>query len=118
MTAMTFIQNFRASRKIEQEKTNANQAATVTRSGHAPIVRVMPVALAFVFMLVAVTAPVAAEINLSSITEVVNAFIGIIEPIMNLITAIIPLWFIMQILGFIMGLLGAILAMIKFGGHS
>lgn len=58
---------------------------------------------------------VAAEINLSVITETVNAFIGLIDPITNLIVAIVPLWFVIMILGFIMGLLGAILSLIQNG---
>jgi hypothetical protein len=81
--------------------------------------RTMPYQALAIFGIVAVAsvliaAPVAAEINLSVITEVINAFIDIIDPIVNLVVAIVPLWFIMQILGFIMGLLAAILAMIRF----
>jgi len=57
----------------------------------------------------------AAEINLSVITETINAFIGLIDPITSLVIAIVPLWFVIMILGFIMGLLGAILALIKSG---
>ncbi|MDD5189309.1 MAG: hypothetical protein PHF57_13975 [Methanoregula sp.] len=59
----------------------------------------------------------AADINLTVISDVINAFIGILTPITNLIIAIVPLWFVLQILAFIMGLMGAVLAMIKFGGH-
>lgn len=60
---------------------------------------------------------VSAEINLSVITDTINAFIGLIDPITSLIIAIVPLWFVIMILGFIMGLLGAILALIKGGMH-
>lgn len=58
---------------------------------------------------------VAAEINLSVITETVNAFIGLIQPITDLVIAIVPLWFVIMILGFIMGLLAAILNLIQSG---
>jgi hypothetical protein len=58
----------------------------------------------------------AAEMNLTVISDVIGAFIGILEPITNLIIAIVPLWFILQILGFIMGLMAAVLGMIKFAG--
>lgn len=114
MSFKTSMQNWLTSRKIEQEKKNA-APAPATR---APLrgLFVIPVALAFVFLLVAVAPPAAAvDINLSIISDVINSFIDLIEPITNLIIAIVPLWFIMQILGFIMGLLAAVLAMIKFG---
>lgn len=114
MSFLTAIQNFRANRKMEQEKNNA--AAEVqpkARSAGLPFLSV-PFALAFVFTLTALAVPASAEINLSVISDVINAFIDIIDPIVNLVVAIVPLWFIMQILGFIMGLLAAILAMIKF----
>jgi hypothetical protein len=58
---------------------------------------------------------VAAEINLSVITETINAFIDLIDPITDLVIAIVPLWFVIMILGFIMGLLAAILGLIKSG---
>jgi len=116
MSIMTAIHNFRTNRKIEQEKTNAGQTVQKPRSTGLPVLAV-PFALAFVFMLMALVAPVHAEINLSVITEMINAFIDIIDPIVNLVVAIIPLWFIMQILGFIMGLLAAVLAMIRFNGQ-
>jgi hypothetical protein len=60
----------------------------------------------------------AVDINLTVISDVINAFIGILEPITNLIIAIVPLWFVLQILAFIMGLMGAVLAMIKFGSRK
>lgn len=115
MSFMTKIQNFRADRKVSQETTNAAQTVqTRTRSTGLPVFAV-PFALAFVFMLMALVAPVSAEINLSVITETINAFIGLIDPITDLVVAVVPLWFVIMILGFIMGLLGAILALIKNG---
>lgn len=72
-------------------------------------------AVPFAFALVLAVQPVAAEINLSVITETVNAFIGLIEPITDLVVAIVPLWFVIMILGFIMGLLSAILGLIQNG---
>ena len=76
----------------------------------------MPAMALAVFAAVAVLVQPAAavDINLSVITDVINAFIGIIEPLISLVIAIVPLWFILEILGFIMGVLAAILAMIKF----
>lgn len=113
MSIMTAINNFRANRKIEQEKINAGQAVpSRVRSTGLPILAV-PFALAFVFMLMALVAPASAEINLTVITDVIDAFVGIIDDILELVIAIVPIWFVMQILGFIMGLLAAILAMIK-----
>lgn len=117
MSFMTAIQNFRANRKLEEEKTNAAQDTVPKARNTGLPVFVVPFALAFVFALAALAAPVSAEINLSVITEVINAFIEIIDPIVSLVIAIVPLWFIMQILAFIMGLLAAILAMIRFGSH-
>ena len=68
------------------------------------------------FTLVAFVAPYAsAEINLSALTDVINAFIDVIDPITSLIIAIVPLWFVIMILGFIMGLLAAVLGIIKNG---
>lgn len=117
MSLMTSIQNFRIKRKIEQEKTNAAQTVQPVRNTGLSFA-IVPFALAFVIALTALAVPVSAEINLSVITEVVNAFIDIIDDLLNLVIAIVPIWFIMQILAFIMGLLGAILAMIKFGSHK
>ena len=117
MSLMTSIQKFRTNRKIEQEKTNTSQDAPANAKNTGRLFIAPAFALAFVFALAALTVPVSAEINLSVITEVINAFIVVIDPIVNLVIAIVPLWFIMQILGFIMGLLAAILAMIKFGRH-
>lgn len=117
MSFKTFIQNLRTDRKIEQEKTNAAPAPAMHRPARGLFV--IPVALAFVMLLTGLGTPVAAvDINLTIISDVINAFIDLIEPITNLIIAIVPLWFIMQILGFIMGLLAAVLAMIKFGKKS
>lgn len=115
MSFMTAIQNFRASRKVSQETTNAAQTVqTKARSTGIPFLGV-PFSLAFVFMLMALVSPVSAEINLSVITDTINAFIGLIDPITDLVIAIVPLWFVIMILGFIMGLLGAILMLIKSG---
>ena len=116
MSFETKIQNFRASRKLEQEKINAGQTVQKPRSTGMPFLGV-PFALAFVFMLMALVVPVSAEINLTALTDVINAFIGVIDPITSLIIAIVPLWFVILILGFIMGLLGAVLAIIKSGMH-
>lgn len=81
--------------------------------GWSPRVKLAVVSIMTMIM---VAAPAwAIDINLSVITDVINAFIDLITPITNLLIAIVPLWFIVQILGFIMGLLAAILAMIKFG---
>lgn len=115
MSLLTSIQNFRANRKIAAEKNNAAQtAAPKARNTGLPFLAV-PFALAFVFMLMVLVAPPAsAEINLSGITEVIDAFIGIVDDILDLVMAILPIWFVMQILSFIMGLLAAILAMIHF----
>jgi hypothetical protein len=82
-----------------------------TRSWFTPITA----AFMFLLMLVGVPAVSAVSFNLTVIEDVINAFIGLISPITNLIIAIVPLWFIIEILGFIMGLLVAILAMIKLG---
>jgi len=69
--------------------------------------------------LISMVPPAAAvDVNLSVITDVINAFIGLLEPITNLIIAIVPLWFILAILGFIMGLLATVLGMIKIGGKK
>lgn len=114
MSILTAIHNFRVTRKVSQEKHNAGETIEpkARSTGH---VFVVPFALAFVFALAALASPAAAvTINLSVITDVINAFIGVIEPLVNLVIAIIPLWFILEMVGFIMGLLAAILAMIKF----
>lgn len=113
MSIMAQIQNFRANRKIEQEKSNAGQTFQKVKSTGLPFA-IVPFALAFMFMLTVLVVPVSAEINLSGITEVIDAFVGIIDDILELVLAIIPIWFVMQILAFIFGLLTAILAMIKF----
>ncbi|MFA4859173.1 MAG: hypothetical protein WC598_00310 [Methanoregula sp.] len=112
---MTAIENFRSNRKVEQEKINAGQTTAPARSGLVKMLGI-PFALAFVFMLNAIE-PASAEVdvNLSVITNVINAFVGLISPITNLVIAIVPLWFVIMILGFVMGLLGAILALIKSG---
>lgn len=114
MSIMTAIQNFRMRRKVSQETTNAGQTVAVRKSTGLPFA-IVPFALAFVFALTALVPRAAADINLSVITETINAFIGLITPITDLIVAIVPLWFVIMILGFIMGLLGAILALIKDG---
>lgn len=114
MSLMTSIQNFRMNWKVSQEKSNAGQTVQKTKSTGLPFA-VVPFALAFVFALSALAPRASAEINLSVITETINAFIGLISPITDLIVAIVPLWFVIMILGFIMGLLGAILALIKDG---
>jgi len=111
MPILTSIRNFRANRKIEQEKTNAGQTTIPKARSWVPTLAV-PFALAF--MLIAIQPAAAATINLTVISDVINGFIEIITPITNLVIAIVPLWFVMQILGFVMGLLAAILAMIKF----
>jgi len=73
-------------------------------------------ALSVFLAMIAMVPPAAAvDFNLTVITEVINAFIGLLTPITNLIIAIVPLWFILEILAFIMALLAAVLAMIKFG---
>jgi len=114
MSILTSIRNFRANRMIEQEKTNAGQTTVPKARSWVPTLAV-PFALALMFMLIAIQPAAAATINLTVISDVINGFIEIITPITNLVIAIVPLWFVMQILGFIMGLLAAILAMIKFG---
>jgi len=114
MSLMTKIMNFRSERKLASEKTNAGQTVQKARSTGLPFA-IVPFALAFVFALSALVAPVAAEINLSALTDVINAFIDVIEPITSLIIAIVPLWFVIMILGFIMGLLAAVLGIIKNG---
>lgn len=117
MSVLTAIQNFRTQRKVSQEKHNAGQTAQPkTKSPGLPFLAI-PFALAFMFMLIAIAPAEAATINLTPITDLVNSFITLIEPITNLVIAIVPLWFVMQILGFIMGLLAAVLAMINFGKH-
>lgn len=113
MQFMTSIQNFRANRKIEQEKSNAGQTIQKVKSTGLPFA-IVPFALAFVFMLTVLVVPASAEINLSGISEVIDAFVLIIDDILNLVLAIIPIWFVMQILAFIFGLLTAILGMINF----
>ena len=95
----------------------AREDAKQETSKRSPLAALATLAVPFVFALCLAVQPAAAEINLSVITEVINAFIDIIDPIVNLVVAIVPLWFIMQILGFIMGLLAAILAMIRFNGR-
>lgn len=76
-------------------------------------------AFSVLLALIAMVPPAAAvTVNLSVITDVINAFIGLLEPITNLIIAIVPLWFILSILSFIMGLLATVLAMIKIGNKK
>lgn len=113
MSVMATIQNFRANRKIEQEKSNAGQTVQKVKNTGLPFA-IVPFALAFMFMLTVLVAPASAEINLSGISEVIDAFVLIIDDILNLVLAIIPIWFVMQILAFIFGLLTAILGMINF----
>ena len=113
MSLLTSIQNFRTARKEKQEINNASQPAQTKARSWAPVLGV-PFALAFMFMLVAIQPAAAVDINLTAITDIINAFISIITPLTNLVIAIVPLWFVMQILAFIMGLIAAILAMIKF----
>ena len=96
---------------IWPDQTVENKTATK----RSPLVALATFGIPLAFAVVLIAQPVAAEINLSVITDVVNAFIDIIDDLLNLVIAIVPIWFIMQILAFIMGLLGAILAMIKFG---
>jgi len=55
----------------------------------------------------------AAEINLSSITELISAVTGIIPDLMDLIIAVIPIVVLMALVSFILGLLAAILGLIK-----
>lgn len=118
MSILTSIQNFRATRKVSQLKNEAGQTSEQKPRTWTPVMNAAFV-LAFVGLLVSLAgfgAPAAAaEINLTVISDVINAFTGIIEPITNLLISVVPLWFIMQILAFIMGLLAAILGMIKFG---
>lgn len=78
----------------------------------------VPFALAFMFMIVAIQPASAESINLTVISDVINSFIGLITPITNLVVSIVPLWFIMEILAFIMGLLAAILGMIHFSSRK
>lgn len=98
---MQFLTN---PQKPEEQKTSHNQLKAFAMW-----------AIPFAFALVLAVQPVSAEINLSVITETVNAFIGLIEPITSLVIAIVPLWFVIMILGFIMGLLAAILNLIQSG---
>jgi hypothetical protein len=115
---MTAIQNFRANRKIAQLKNEAEQGETKPRAMNLRTFGI-PFALGFAFLLISLAgigAPAqAVDINLSVITETINAFIELITPITNLVIAIVPLWFVIAILGFVMGLLSAILVMIKNG---
>lgn len=113
MSIMATIQNFRTNRRIEQEKSNAGQTIQRVKNTGLPFA-IVPFALAFVFMLTVLVVPASAEINLSGISEVIDAFVLVIDDIMELVLAIIPIWFVMQILAFIFGLLTAILAMINF----
>jgi hypothetical protein len=116
MSVMTAIQNFRTSRTVSQEKANVEQATQPrARSTGRPFVGVC-FALAFVFALAVLASPVAAAdtFNLSIITDVIESFIELLTPITDLVIAIVPLWFILEMIGFIMGLLATILAMIKF----
>jgi hypothetical protein len=99
--------------------SEASKVETVKKPGKRSVMGALAMTLCFaaVFGLAMVQPAAAVTINLSVITDVINAFIGILEPITNLIIAIVPLWFVLQILAFIMGLLTAVLAMIKFNTH-
>lgn len=74
----------------------------------------IPFTVSLLFLLCVAAAPAVSAVtfNLSVIEEVITAFIGLISPITDLVIAIVPLWFIMEILGFIMGLLAVVLGMI------
>jgi len=115
---MTAINNFRCKRKVEQLKNDAGQTVGNARPANLRMFGI-PVALGFAFLLMSLAgigAPAqAVDINLSVITQTINAFIDLIEPITSLVIAIVPLWFVIAILGFVMGLLAAVLAMIKKG---
>ncbi len=93
-------------------KADVVEVETMTKPVKKSLDHMLVATLAFAIF----AAPaMAVDINLTVISDVINAFIGILEPITNLIIAIVPLWFVLQILAFIMGLMGAVLAMIKFG---
>ena len=113
MSFMTAINNFRTTRKIEKEKNNAGQAAPPRASSTGLHIFVVPFALAFVFMLMALAAPPMSDqphgyhrcdrrVRRHHRTDP--------HPRDRNRAALV----LMQILGFIMGLLAAILAMIKF----
>ena len=118
MSVVTGIRNLLCRKKLEQEKINAGQTVQKPASISTRAFGI-PVALGFAFMLLALANIIppaqAVDINLSIITDTINAFIDLIEPITNLVIAIVPLWFVIAILGFVMGLLAAVLAMIKKG---
>lgn len=101
---------------FETEPDTVKKETTKKRSPlHALAVFAMVFVFGFALLAVAAPPAQAATINLTVISDVIDSFVGLIEPITTLVISIIPLWFIMQILAFIMGLLAAILAMIKFG---
>jgi hypothetical protein len=120
MSLKTFMQDAREKRRVAQLKNEAGQTVGNARSANLRMFGI-PVALGFAFLLLSlagIAQPVqAVDINLTAITDTINAFIEVIDPITNLVIAIVPLWFVISIVGFIMGLLAAILIMVKKGMH-
>ncbi len=96
-------------------KADVVEVETMTKQVKKSLGHMLAVTLGISAVFGILAAPaMAVEMNLTVISDVINAFIGILSPITNLIIAIVPLWFILQILAFIMGLMAAVLGMIKF----
>lgn len=92
MSAMTGVRNLRCDRKISQEKTNAIQGLETRTIAGRSMLSTVSVSLAFVFLLVAVTAPAsAATFDLSNITELLDSFIGILPKFLDLLIGYAPL---------------------------
>lgn len=91
MSVMASVKNFLTGKKIEQEKINAAQTVTARARSPGMLAAVTPFALAFVFMIVAVTAPASAALNLANITDLLNDFIGILPVFLDLMIAYAPI---------------------------
>lgn len=115
MSLKAGLGNLRTNLKVRKEITNAEastQVQSVKTHGRAMI---MPVALAFVFMLASLATPVSAAIDLNAtIGPILESIIALIPSIIGLIVAIVPAVIVMAVVGFIVAFFDKILGMLKF----
>lgn len=116
MSLKTTIQNLRADMKVRQETANAQYQASKVTMHRSRALAVLPVALAFVFMLVSIATPVSATsivIN-GTLTQIIDEIVLIIPSLVNLIVNILPAVLVMAICGFVISFLDKILGILKF----
>lgn len=115
MSVKTGLGNLRANLKMRKEVLNAESATQVQTVGAHGRAMIMPVALAFVFMLASLAAPVSAAIDLNlTIGPILESITALIPSIINLIVSIVPAIIVMAVVGFIVAFFDKILGMLKF----